>query len=725
MAENDQNDAAFEDLERLVQEDDKVSDQDATVDDALTERMAWLSAGLGKPIQPSARYQADREAGMDADQWFFRVQAGGVALALREDGMAAYVTGISARLKMSELEAQLASCNLVQVAVPPAEELKTAFSEKSWILVAEGRPARRAEWTEYCMPGKPDQAVSLETLSLMSLQLDALFGAEEVNEEAFQDIRVLAAAPGEVVAKVHKRETDDPSQDVFGRGLEGAEAEASKPETDDSVNLEAAEFKAARFGYVQVSNNKLSILPPFWMDPLAIQVRGCILDERPRQFTMEMVAALFNALGIKEGIDKEAVGAFVSQFTSGGHHGAAWLLAEGKAPTPGDDGQVEILVDTERHAGVEREDGSIDFKEVNFAPDVQAEQLVAKRTPPTRGKAGRKVKAQVCPAEDGENVELEAGRNVVKKVAEGGIVEFYAKTDGMLKYRGKEVWVVEILRVDGDVGFTTGNLKFSGDIYVKGNVGPGFSVKAGGDVVVGGTVEPGATVVSQGDVRIGKGIVGRKTRVTALGDIRTQFVQEATVQTAKNISIGNYAMQPFLRAGGVKVLQGEGRRGGSIVGGECWGLRGIDVFFAGNAASTKTVLNAGMDLMMAQKLDDLTVHLNESNKQIQRILDRFGLERLDVAQIQNMLAASTGAKRKVLANSARKLGEFVQVNQKLVQEKKAIETKASAGLKDAKIIVRSTIYPGVRIRLGDFQRVITDEMTSPRFHLNQGEMAEA
>jgi uncharacterized protein (DUF342 family) len=320
---------------------------------------------------------------------------------------------------------------------------------------------------------------------------------------------------------------------------------------------------------------------------------------------------------------------------------------------------------------------------------------------------------------------LEAGRNIVKKIAEGGIVEFYAKSEGMLKHKGKEIWVVEVLRVDGDVGFNTGNLKFGGDICIKGNIGPGFSVKAGGDVVIAGTVEQGATVISQGDVKIGKGIIGRKTRVTALGDIRTQFVQEATVQTARNISIGNYAMQPFLRAGGIKVSQGEGRRGGSIVGGECWGLRGIDVFFAGNAASTKTILNAGMDLMMAQKMDDLNVQLNESNTQIQRILDRFGLERLDVAQIQHMLAASTGGKRKVLANSARKLGEFVQANQKLASEKKAIEAKASAGLKDAKIIVRSTIYPGVRVRLGDFQRVIQDEMTSPRFHLKGGEMAEA
>jgi hypothetical protein len=381
MAETDEHEAAFEDLERLVQEDE-VADEAEVPDDGQTERLLWLSNGLGKPIQPTARYQADREAGMDADRWFYRVQAGGVALALREDGMAAYVTGISARLKVSELEEQLNGCNLSEARVPPVEELKVALAEKSWILVAEGSPARKAEWTEYCMPGKPEQIVSLDTLSLMSLQVEALFEAEELNEESLHDIRVLAAVPGEVIAKVHKRNADDPGRDVFGRELENDEAVASRPETDDTVTFEAAEFKAARFGYVCLSNNRLSVLPPFWIGPLAIRVYGCIMDERPREFTKEAIGQWFKGLGIKEGFDKDAVGAFISKSTEGGHHGTMWLLAEGQGPVPGDDGEIELFVDTERHAGAEREDGSIDFREVNFAPDVQADKLVAKRTPP-------------------------------------------------------------------------------------------------------------------------------------------------------------------------------------------------------------------------------------------------------------------------------------------------------------------------------------------------------
>ncbi len=725
MAEKDeQQGAAFQDLERLVQEEEAGAEEADAPGDGQTEQLSRLSEGLGKEIQPSTRYQAGPEAGMDADRWFYRVQAGGLALGLREDSMKVYLIGVSARLKVSEIEDQLGKCNLADVQVPPPEEFKAALQKKMWVPVAEGRPARKAEWTAFCTPGEPEQVVSADVLALMSVQLEALFQAEVFNEEAVREIRGLAAMPGEVIARVHRKSEDQPGQDVFGRELPLDEAEASRPEAGDCVACETHEYKATKYGYVCLSNNRLSVLPPFWMGPLAVQVYGCVLDERPRPVTREMVGAWFQALKIKEGADMEGVDAFVGQTAGGGHQGTACLLAAGKEPAPGQDAEIEMLVDTERKAGVEREDGSIDFREVNFAPDVKTDQPVARRRPPTRGTPGRNVKGQVCPAEDGENHPLEAGSHVQKRVEEGGVEEFVAKTEGALKRRGNKIWVVEMLRIDGNVGFNTGNLNFGGDIYVKGSIGPGFSVRAGGDVVIAGTVEGGATVVSQGNVTVGKGIVGRKTKVTALGNIRAQFVNEATVQTARNILLGNYAMQPFLRAGGIKVSKGEGRRGGSIVGGETWGLKGIDLFFAGNAASTRTVLNAGMDLTQAQKLDDLNQKIKEGSKQVQRILDRFGLVQVDVAQIQNMLAASTGARRKVLAGAARKLGELVQANQKLIMEKKEVEEKATTGLEAAVIIVRSTAFPGVQIRLGEYRRAIQQEITSPRFHLEQGELAE-
>ena len=68
-----------------------------------------------------------------------------------------------------------------------------------------------------------------------------------------------------------------------------------------------------------------------------------------------------------------------------------WLkVAEGHPPQDGEDAQVEILVDLERRGGQEREDGSIDFREVNFTPNVSAGQLVARRTSPIPGAPGCK-----------------------------------------------------------------------------------------------------------------------------------------------------------------------------------------------------------------------------------------------------------------------------------------------------------------------------------------------
>lgn len=156
-----------------------------------------------------------------------------------------------------------------------------------------------------------------------------------------------------------------------------------------------------------------------------------------------------------------------------------------------------------------------------------------------------------------------------------GYQHFYAEHDGALKSVVGEVAVTDTLVIDSDVGLDTGNLEYPGEVVVKGGVGQGCTAKAGSNVFVFGSVDAGATIVAGGDVVIGQGIAGRRTRVVARGQVRTGYIHEARVRAGGDILVGNHIVQAILHADGViSVEEREGPRGGSISGGEVWGLAG-------------------------------------------------------------------------------------------------------------------------------------------------------
>ena len=420
--------------------------------------------------------------------------------------------------------------------------------------------------------------------------------------------------------------------------------------------------------------------------------------------------------GVVEGIRREGLEAAVAKAQAGGDPDMT-TTAVGTEPIRGEDAQLELMVDTERNAGRVMEDGSIDFHEVNFVPNVRAGQMVAGMTPPAPGTPGRDVKGNEVAAEAGAESEVQPGANISMRES-GDVTLLYAETDGLCRVSDTEILVTDVLTIDGDIDFSTGNLRFNGEVLVRGSVNASFSVKADGDITVTGTVEAGSEVVSRRNVAVGRGIVGRKARVVAGGSVQSQFVQDATVACDRDLSLGNYAQHAELRSGGrIHISRGEGRLGGCLMGGESWGLKGIDVIVAGSPNSTRTVLNVGLDPKQAHELDLLRKQIGEGNGHIVRQLDRFKLDRVDVGQIKKMLAASTGPRRTMLARSARQLGQTLQINQRLLKKQSELEKSLEEMEEQAEVNARNKVFPGVFIRLGRYERKIERQLEASRFHL--------
>jgi len=158
------------------------------------------------------------------------------------------------------------------------------------------------------------------------------------------------------------------------------------------------------------------------------------------------------------------------------------------------------------------------------------------------------VKGNLLPAADGQDQVLEAGENIRREKGGEG-EDFFATIDGVLRLTKGRLSAVALLPIHGDVSYTTGNLRFDGEIFVDGSVQQGFSVKAGGDITIVGGVDTDAEITARGNIIIGQGIVGLRTRVVARGNVRAQFIQEAMVMAGKDILLGNYASRARLRGG--------------------------------------------------------------------------------------------------------------------------------------------------------------------------------
>ncbi|THE10610.1 DUF342 domain-containing protein [Bacillus timonensis] len=180
-------------------------------------------------------------------------------------------------------------------------------------------------------------------------------------------------------------------------------------------------------------------------------------------------------------------------------------IVTGILPKPGKDGWVEIKVAIETTEGLqEKEDGSVDFREIKTIPSVERGQLLAVVHPPIPGQIGYTVTNEPLPAKQVHPVVLRTGNGVMvvddKVVATESGRPFLEKRGQLVK-----ISLMQKLTHLGDVDLASGNLRFSGDIEIVGEVKHGMMVEAEGDIMVHKAVDH-ATLNASGAV-IGYGTI--------------------------------------------------------------------------------------------------------------------------------------------------------------------------------------------------------------------------
>ncbi len=418
--------------------------------------------------------------------------------------------------------------------------------------------------------------------------------------------------------------------------------------------------------------------------------------EGARPPTKEMVIAALNAEGVVYGIDEEAIENGIKSFKP-------FIAAQGLLPVPGEN----AYIDRKFNLGVQGkpvvdEYDKVDYKDLNLFVLAKENQTLAIRIPQTKGTPGKNILGDFVPAQNGRPVPMPEGKNT-KVVGE----RLIATVNGQIVDKGSRISVDPRLEIKGSVGVSTGDVEFDGTIQIKGNVEQGFSVKATGDIEIKGSVN-GAEVTGR-NVYISGGITGAdRAKVYAEHDVRTAFAENAFIEAGNDIYIADIALHSHIRAGKRIIME---TKHGQITGGHTVAGSEINVRALGNDAFVVTKVSVGIDPNLQKEYQDLRKNYKESKRRLTHITQTLNtLSKIDINKLPQT--------RIDMINQLTR-SQFPLAGQIKRDEKRILEIEAQlANMKNGRIKVSDTIYPGVKLSVNGLLKNIQSDYRRCTIFLN-------
>lgn len=393
------------------------------------------------------------------------------------------------------------------------------------------------------------------------------------------------------------------------------------------------------------------------------------------------------------------------------------VVAEGKPAMAGEDARIELQVEEnfEKKPRV-LENGRVDFFDMGSVMLVKAGDILAVRVPPTDGVDGMGVNGQVIPGKKGRDYRLPQGRNTLAE--QDGCV-LVAEAEGHVVYSAKEnkIHVFKEFVVEKDVDFSVGNIEFPGSIRVQGNVQPGFKLRAEGDIEIQGYADA-AWIEAGGSIVIRGGVQGRnKGIIRAGGNLRTPFIQNATVDVGGTCFVGESVMHSQVSAGSKVVM--EGRRA-VIVGGMIRAGEEISTRVLGSPMAAPTEVEVGVHPHLRAEIHALQESLKELHKNIDKTQKAIAL-------LDNM-AGAAGAlppdKAALLQKLTLTYEHFKVDEEELLMRRAEIEVVLQ-DVKSARVIVHETVYPGVKVTISNYVFYVRDSFSHVAFAIKDAEVHPA
>ncbi len=419
----------------------------------------------------------------------------------------------------------------------------------------------------------------------------------------------------------------------------------------------------------------------------------------------ESIYTALKSTGIKFGIIDENVREAIKNPILG----EPILIAQGVPALDGKDASIEYkLTDkVKERKPVITEDGKVNYKEVKSYNLVSAGEVLAVKHSFTKGKDGKDVFGNKIPSKDGKDIKILPGKN--SNLTDDGM-ELIASKSGIPIVHESTVEINEVLEIKGDVDYSTGNIDFPGDVHVAGGVKPTFIVKAKGNIKIKGIVEA-ATIKSEMDIEC-HGIKGRnKGIIHSGGDIRTNFLENATVECKDTLYVRDSIVNSSVRAGKmVEAVEGKGE----IVSSNVIAQSMVIAKQLGSLMSSTTHVEVGVNPEIRDKISELSAKIYIDKENLEKISRLMKVLEMLKKQKHGMLPSDKEETYTKLKKTRYTLYKGLS---EMIAKMKECQDKINMESSQGTIIATAKVYPGVELKIGE-QRLLIDRELGPTKFVN-------
>ncbi|MBQ9136079.1 MAG: DUF342 domain-containing protein [Lachnospiraceae bacterium] len=409
---------------------------------------------------------------------------------------------------------------------------------------------------------------------------------------------------------------------------------------------------------------------------------------------------------IKFGIDEDAV----REAIENGIYCTDIVVAVGQPARHGEDARIEYYFNTDLRARpTQKDDGSVDFFNLNTINHCKAGDVLARLIPADPGEYGTNIHGAKIKPRDVKNALLRYANNI--DISEDK-TELTSRVNGHVTLVDDRVFVSNVLELE-NVDISTGNVEYEGSVNITGNVQSNFSVRAQGNVVVNGLVE-GAYIEAGGDIIIARGMAGmNKGELKAGGNIVAKFL-ENTKATAGGYITTESILHSIIMANGEITVDG---RRGFITGGHVCASNKINVKTLGSPMGTSTLVEVGINPEQKNRYAQLQKDVADMQKNLKNmdpIIVTFGQKRrqgVPISQEQLKYLASLVKTREQIAPQLEMARREMEALQEVMDQQG-----------QAQVVVKGEVFPGVKIAIGEVSMVVQSNMEYCKFIKLRGDV---
>jgi len=420
--------------------------------------------------------------------------------------------------------------------------------------------------------------------------------------------------------------------------------------------------------------------------------------------TLARMQDALNKSGITFNIDTEKL----MELETSPVYGSYIPVATGIAPVDGVNGTACFKIKTEKITAAPKikEDGSVDFFDLDIVENVAKGQVLCLITLPTEGTPGMSVKGLSLKQTRGRPVSSYVGSNT-ELLGDGTAI--LSKINGQVSFVGYQIHVNDTYSVRGNIDNSTGNIKVIGNLVVTGMVMPGFAIEAGGDIEVRGIVE-NSTIKAGGNIKLLSGIIG--SDVTCDGDVKGRYIENCNMFVKGGI-LAEYIVASTVKCGKTIKTMGNNARiiGGSLIAGQ-----NIEARIIGSPVGIPTRVEIGTDPAVIKRQQELTSQIAELEKSIRSLQPLITMLR----QLEEA-GRLTADKREILDN----VGYSFDANTKRMEDDKVELVEISESVKKrgfGRVICTEIIHSGTLVVIGSAMLNVKEDLLFASFYYDDGDI---